>query len=95
MQIDGNRVLCHRIINITDKGEFITKGDANKQDDRWLMPPGQLGFKKEQLLGKVWNGIPYLGLPVLVIWEYHWCKVLLMAGLFLAWWACLYFVDNT
>ena len=89
MQIDGNRVLCHRIINITDKGEFITKGDANKQDDRRLMPPGQLGFKKEQLLGKVWKGIPYLGLPVLVIWEYHWCKVSDTPGAAVQWWMSL------
>jgi signal peptidase len=45
--------ITHRIINITQEG-FITKGDANPEEDRETV-------NKENVIGKVVLTIPYIG----------------------------------
>ena len=72
---DDDDIVCHRVINVTNLGEIVTKGDANMHDDRWLLPSGQMGFKPQQILGKAFWRIPRLGYPVLLIRETYWAKV--------------------
>ena len=45
--------ITHRIINITDEG-FVTKGDANEDQDQWIV-------RKENIVGKAIFTIPYVG----------------------------------
>ena len=45
-----NALICHRIIEITPGGRFITKGDNNEEEDPWETSP-------EDIMGKViWAG---------------------------------------
>ena len=50
--VDGvNLLVIHRIIDITDDGSYITKGDNNPKADNWIV-------NKDQVSGKVcsiWN----------------------------------------
>jgi len=49
-------VVTHRVAAITDQG-FITKGDANKDNDELVVPP-------QNVIGKVVFHIPYVGYVV-------------------------------
>ena len=51
---DGDNFITHRLIEINDNGELITKGDANNTEDDPIT--------KEQVLGKVIKIIPKLGI---------------------------------
>ena len=62
---DEDLLLCHRIVSINGSRIF-TKGDANKNDDSWIL---QNGFPYENVQGKVFFRVPQLGLPILVIRE--------------------------
>lgn len=54
-EVDTGAIITHRVVeNHKVSGEFITKGDANKQKD-------PLPVKYEYLLGKVVVSIPFLG----------------------------------
>lgn len=50
-------VVSHRVVAITDQG-FITKGDANRDNDQLVVPP-------QNVVGKVVLHVPYVGY---VIW---------------------------
>ena len=73
-------LICHRIVFIVREGHYVTKGDANKHDDRRYLllnsEHRQFGIKRQNMRGKVWLRIPRLGLPVLWIRETYWAKVL-------------------
>jgi len=49
----GPQSITHRIFDVTDEG-FITKGDANKAPDNFIL-------EKKDIIGKVVFTIPYLG----------------------------------
>ena len=51
---DGENFITHRLIEINENGELITKGDANNTEDDPI--------SKEQVLGKVIKIIPNLGI---------------------------------
>ena len=70
---DEQILLCHRIIAIK-KSRFYTKGDGNQHDDSWLSD----GFQYEQIQGKIWLRVPYIGLPVLAVRETLTGKVLVL-----------------
>jgi len=50
-------IVSHRVVDITSEG-FITKGDANQDNDETIVPP-------QNVLGKVVFHVPYVGY---VIW---------------------------
>lgn len=53
--VDSSAIITHRVVdNHTVSGEFITKGDANAEND-------PLPVEYERLLGRVALSIPYLG----------------------------------
>lgn len=52
-KLSGPQSITHRIIDITDEG-FITKGDANKAPDNFIL-------EKKDVIGRVVFTIPYLG----------------------------------
>lgn len=52
-ELSESQSLTHRIIDIVDDG-FITKGDANKAPDNFIV-------EKKDIIGKVIFTIPYLG----------------------------------
>ncbi|MFH1786101.1 MAG: signal peptidase I [archaeon] len=59
--------IVHRVVNVTDDGRFITKGDNNPQDDVSSgITPAPVG--EESVLGKSVLRVPYLG----------WIKILFM-----------------
>ena len=72
-------MVCHRIVDIKIFNEkewgFMTKGDDNKHDDRWLLKSGSNWIKPDQIRGLVWFKIPTIGLPVLWIKESIYGKV--------------------
>ena len=51
---DGDNFITHRLLEIKDNGELITKGDANNTEDDPI--------SNEQVLGKVIKIIPSLGI---------------------------------
>lgn len=67
-------IITHRIVKQINDQKFITKGDANNNDD-----PTPL--YKSQIIGKVILTIPYIGYIVLFIRRYLW----LLCIAFLAW----------
>ena len=62
--------IVHRIINITEEGYYITKGDNNPVADPGYITEGPI--PKEVIQGKVILTIPYLG----------WVKILFLRYLF-------------
>lgn len=54
---DEEETITHRIIEKLENGNFITKGDANNARDKEEV-------KKEDIIGKTYLTIPYLGYPV-------------------------------
>ncbi len=51
--------IVHRLVDIADNGDYIIKGDNNKQADSPV--------KKEYVVGKVVFGVPVLGYPRLLL----------------------------
>lgn len=45
---------------------YLTKGDNNAHDDRWLYPPGQVWLSRDDVLGRARVLVPYAGM--LTIW---------------------------
>jgi hypothetical protein len=77
-----SQTVCHRVVKIEKVGSrigwgFMTKGDANQHDDRWLMTSRDKWIEPDRIRGKVWLRIPKLGLPVLYIKETMMGKVML------------------
>ena len=62
--------IVHRIINITEEGSFITKGDANPVADPGYITPGPIW--SSAVNGKVVLRLPFLG----------WVKILFMRYVF-------------
>ena len=52
------RIVMHRVVEVTERGELVTKGDALPLPDPWLVP-------REAVVGKAVYRIPLLGYPVL------------------------------
>ena len=71
--------VCHRVVRLkafnSNEWGFMTKGDDNKHDDRWLLSTGSNWIKPDQLRGLVRIRIPHVGLPVLIIKETFYGKV--------------------
>lgn len=51
----GNSNLTHRIVSVTQQGEYITKGDANQENDAGVV-------NASNIVGVYKFSIPYLGL---------------------------------
>ena len=69
-----SQTVCHRVVRIEKVGPkdgwgFMTKGDANQHDDRWLMTSRDKWIEPDRIRGKVRLRIPRLGLPILYIKE--------------------------
>ena len=60
--------IVHRIINITDEGNFITKGDNNPVADPGYITPGPID--PSSVKGKVILRIPFLGWVKLLFLRY-------------------------
>ena len=77
-----SQTVCHRIVSVKESGSdnwaIMTKGDANKHDDKWLLASGQFWINPGRLKGLIWVRIPFLGLPVLYIKETLIGKVIIM-----------------
>jgi signal peptidase I len=50
--------------------KILTKGDDNGRDDRGLYNSGQLWLTPNDILGKVWGYVPYLGMPAILLQDY-------------------------
>ena len=73
-----DHVLCHRVVEIHQNQYFVTKGDSNKLDDRWMFSKAKnrrYGLERHHLIGKIHGRLPYIGLPVLMVRETYWGKV--------------------
>lgn len=53
-EIAGKKIVTHRIYEINETGEFVTKGDANEDVDSTTI-------RKDQILGKILFSIPLIG----------------------------------
>jgi len=79
------QTVVHRIIRWSDKTVgrcYLTQGDANTVDDRWLYATGVECLTREQIMGKVVFRIPFVGFPSVWKGEYPVSAVLVMFGLF-------------
>jgi signal peptidase len=54
---DEKETITHRIVEKLENGNFITKGDANNTEDKEEV-------QKEDIVGKTYLIVPYLGYPV-------------------------------
>jgi hypothetical protein len=67
-----SQTVCHRVVRVERVDStfgFMTQGDANQHDDRWLMTSREKWIEPHRIRGKVRLRIPKLGLPVLYIKE--------------------------
>jgi len=83
--------IVHRIIETktdTRSGQqlILTKGDANRVNDRGLYTQGQLWLTKSDILHRVAFRIPYLGWPIVALGV--WPIRLMLFGLVLLSWLC-------
>lgn len=64
----------HRIVTVHEKSDgslqFLTKGDANRLDDRGLYAPSQMWLDRGAIRGWVVARLPYLGIFTLLFHEY-------------------------
>jgi signal peptidase I len=63
--------IVHRILELHDekatgKLSILTKGDYNSVDDRGLYKRGQLWIHEEDIIGRVYGHLPYLGMVFMV-----------------------------
>ncbi|KAI8900283.1 hypothetical protein BC833DRAFT_582538 [Globomyces pollinis-pini] len=75
--------IVHRILEIhenteTGKISILTKGDYNNLDDRALYNRGQLWIHPEDIMGRVYGHIPYLGMFTIILNDYPQAKQILL-----------------
>ena len=79
--------IIHRLIEfrIDDEGRIVllTKGDNNPVDDRGLYD-GPLFLEPEQIMGKAYFHIPYLGMATIMLTDYPLLKWLMIGSLLLS-----------
>ncbi|KAJ3269453.1 Signal peptidase complex catalytic subunit S11A, partial [Terramyces sp. JEL0728] len=81
--------IVHRILEIheeteTGKVKLLTKGDYNAVDDRGLYNKGQVWIEPEDVVGKAYAYVPYLGLASICWNDYPEAKILiLLVGIYL------------
>lgn len=55
--------------------KFLTKGDNNNEDDRFLYPPGQFWLEEKDIVGRASGFLPYVGMVTIVLNDYPVVKV--------------------
>lgn len=76
--------IIHRVIGQHSDGQFVTKGDNNLMDDRFLYAAGQKGIHPEDIQGVAWFSLPWLGYPSLLLHEYGVGKAAVLGGSLMA-----------
>ncbi|GAM21125.1 hypothetical protein SAMD00019534_043000 [Acytostelium subglobosum LB1] len=85
-KIDGKEIpIVHRILHVHEKpnGDFdiLTKGDNNTEHDRGLYADGQIWLNRQHIIGRAKGFLPYVGMVTIVMHDYPYLKVLLVAVL--------------
>jgi hypothetical protein len=62
----------------TSQIEVLTKGDANRIDDRGLYAPGQLWLQREDIMGRAKGVLRYLGMITIILNDYPAVKYVLI-----------------
>ena len=75
--------IVHRIMNAhnahkTNKLSILTKGDANDIDDRGLYPHKQHFLGKDEIMGRAYGFLPYVGNITILLNDYPWMKWVLI-----------------
>lgn len=89
-QIKGHQIpIVHRILEVhikEDGGEqyLLTKGDYNPVNDRGLYNKGQLWVQPDEVMGRVYGHVPYLGMITIILNDYPQAKTALLVVLGLA-----------
>ncbi|KAJ3325688.1 Signal peptidase complex catalytic subunit S11A [Boothiomyces sp. JEL0866] len=89
-KIKGHAIpIVHRILEIheeteTGKIKLLTKGDYNSVDDRGLYNRGQVWIEPEDVIGRVYAHVPYLGMITIILNDYPQTKIALLLFLGLA-----------
>lgn len=70
-QVRGRDIpIVHRIMNVHEQADgavaILTKGDGNVVDDRGLYAHQQLFLGQQEIVGRVWAFLPYIGM--VAIW---------------------------
>jgi signal peptidase len=85
-QLKGQPIpIVHRILEVHETKEgkkILTKGDYNPVDDRGLYNRGQVWVAEEDIMGRVYAHVPYLGMITIILNDYPQTKIALV--LFLA-----------
>ncbi|CAN0359299.1 unnamed protein product, partial [Scytosiphon promiscuus] len=49
------------------KISVLTKGESNKVNDRGIYAPGQTWLSREDIVGKAWGALRYVGLVTIIL----------------------------
>lgn len=92
-KIKGQAIpIVHRVLEVHEtllqlirngKIKLLTKGDHNPVDDRGLYNRGQLWIEPEDVMGRVYGHIPYLGMITIILNDYPWTQKLFIGVLLL------------
>ena len=81
--------IVHRVLKVHTSAEdgvldILTKGDNNRVDDRSLYAPGQLWLKRDDIQGKAYCVLRYVGMVTIMLNDYPILKYVLIGimGLF-------------
>jgi len=84
-KIDDREIpIVHRIMRVHKSRvdgtvRILTKGDNNTVDDRNLYPPPQEWLEERHIIGKTYGFLPYIGIVTILMNDYPFLKVLLLA----------------
>lgn len=75
-RLQDDSTVTHRVLEVTAKDTFVTKGDANESIDIQTVT-------KDNVIGKYVFSIPYLGFMYHIIFTYKWYFLGYLAGILL------------
>lgn len=85
--LDGRDIpIVHRVIKVHQRAEeehldILTKGDNNHMDDRLLYNRGQDWLHMKHIVGRAVGFLPHVGMVTIIMNDYPWLKVVLIAVL--------------
>merc|ERR1712196_626469 len=74
-----HRVVTEHVNRETDKISLLTKGDNNAVDDRGLYGHKQMFIGRDEVMGRVFGFLPYVGMITVLLNDYPAVKYIIMA----------------
>ncbi|CAD7958508.1 unnamed protein product [Amoebophrya sp. A25] len=85
-QVEGRGIpIVHRIVNAHKSWDkefaILTKGDNNQVDDRGLYNSKQNFISKNEVMGRAFGFLPYVGMITILLNDYPWLKYIMIGSM--------------